>query len=155
MEGSENDIKKLEDKMLKELHELNERYNHLNDEIETLKSNKNDINNSINSMNDSLLQVSRNVESIVSRIDTLAQTSANASISKNINGKNVDISMKVMVGMPLRKLAVGTISSIFTIVDKAVETTACIREELEDIVAEAHYNKQKRQLSSIEGKTNT
>lgn len=48
---------------------------------------------------------------------------------------------------PLRKAAVVAASQAFTIVDRLKTTAYSFKEEIEDIVAEAHYENMKKNMS--------
>lgn len=50
---------------------------------------------------------------------------------------------------PLRKLAVGTVGVFYSIADKTLERVSSIKEDFEDIAAEAQYQNKKCRMKSI------
>ncbi|MBC2579766.1 hypothetical protein HGI79_05480 [Clostridium sp. DJ247] len=55
--------------------------------------------------------------------------------------------MKKALFNPLRKLAVGTVSSVLTITDKTIKTAGGFKEGVEDIIAEAQYQRTKKRMT--------
>ena len=149
MEETINETQQFQKKIQEQLDEYKTRFDQLGSEIQILKSSKSNFEENIKMINGNLQEVSKNVENIINRIDELSNKS-DVFFEKSIADKIINFSIKKIVKFPLRKIAVGTISSIFTIVDKTMEATSTVREGFEDIVAEAHCEMQKKRMPSVE-----
>ena len=149
MEETINETEQFRKKIQEQLDEYKTKFDQLGSEIQILKSSKSNFEENIKMINGNLQEVSKNVENIINRIDELSNKS-DVFFEKNIADKMINFSIKKIVKFPLRKIAVGTISSIFTIVDKTMEATSTVREGFEDIVAEAHCEMQKKRMPSVE-----
>ncbi|MCY6370255.1 hypothetical protein [Clostridium ganghwense] len=132
--------------IIKRIEALENNYNNLNNEISMLEKNRLEVNESLKSFDKNLEKINSNMESIMSKLENppLQTTNASANFSK---GKT---SISIEMHNPFRKLAVGILSGIYTVVDKTIETTSTMRENLEDIAAEAQYNNKKRRMNSAE-----
>lgn len=125
-------------KIQEELNDLKNKYSNLLKEMQVLENNKDNINSlkqDIKSIHDGFEQINKNVEQLNDKLNTISQES------------QMNNQMKKMMRNPLRRLMVGTVSSVMFVVDKAVETTSGIRENLEDIVAEAQYENKKKRMN--------
>lgn len=149
MEETINETEQFQKKIQEQLDEYKTKFDQLGSEIQILKSSKSNFEENIKMINGNLQEVSKNVENIINRIDELSNKS-DVFFEKSIADKIINFSIKKIVKFPLRKIAVGTISSIFTIVDKTMEATSTVREGFEDIVAEAHCEMQKKRMPSVE-----
>jgi len=149
MEETINETEQFRKKIQEQLDEYKTKFDQLGSEIQILKSSKSNFEENIKMINGNLQEVSKNVENIINRIDELSNKS-DVFFEKSIADKIINFSIKKIVKFPLRKIAVGTISSIFTIVDKTMEATSTVREGFEDIVAEAHCEMQKKRMPSVE-----
>ena len=149
MEETINETQQFQKKIQEQLDEYKTKFDQLGSEIQILKSSKSNFEENIKMINGNLQEVSKNVENIINRIDELSNKS-DVFFEKSIADKIINFSIKKIVKFPLRKIAVGTISSIFTIVDKTMEATSTVREGFEDIVAEAHCEMQKKRMLSVE-----
>ena len=149
MEETINETQQFQKKIQEQLDEYKTKFDQLGSEIQILKSSKSNFEENIKMINGNLQEVSKNVENIINRIDELSNKS-DVFFEKSIADKIINFSIKKIVKFPLRKIAVGTISSIFTIVDKTMEATSTVREGFEDIVAEAHCEMQKKRMPSVE-----
>lgn len=146
---SSNKIEELQKKMQQELDDLQLKYSNISDQIQTLQNDKSDLKNSIKTMNDSFQQVSKNVENILSKLDNISGDSKNLD-DEDMMDRKMNISMKKMIVNPLRKLAVGTITSVLSVTDKAAEVTCGFKEGFEDIVAEAQYQRKRKHMISMD-----
>jgi chromosome segregation ATPase len=139
----------LQKKMQQELDDLEQKYGKISEQIQNLQNDKSDLKNSMKTMNDSFQQVSKNVEDILSKLDNINVP------NKDLNDENevkrtMDFSMKKMIFSPLRKLVVGTISSVLSVKDKTAEVTCGFKEGFEDIVAEAQYQRTKKHMAAVD-----
>jgi chromosome segregation ATPase len=132
-----------------ELDNLHLKYNNISDQIQTLQNDKSDLRNSVKAMNDSFQQVSKNVEDILSKLNAISKDNKNLNEADMMDRK-INFSLKKLIFNPLRKLAVGTISSVLTVADTATEVTCGFKEGLEDMVAEAQYQRKKKQMISMD-----
>jgi chromosome segregation ATPase len=156
MENMNNDINNIhtevisneefQKKMQKDLRELHEKYNELNEQIQDLQNDKADFKISIKTMSDNFTEVSKNVQDILSKIDNIN----NRENGREVRYENEEGTMKKMVCKPLKKLAVGTVGSILSITDKVVEVSFGVKEGFEDIVAEAQYQRKKKHLTTMD-----
>lgn len=142
-------VEELQKKMQQELDSLQEKYSKMSEQIQDLQNDKFDLNNNMKTMNDSFQQVSKNVEDILFKLDNLQGIDKNL-FDDDIVDRKMNISMKKTFLNPLRKLAVGTISSVLSVADKTTEVTCGFKEGLEDIVAEAQYQRKKRQMAAMD-----
>lgn len=151
MEETINETEQFRKKIQEQFDEYKTKFDQLGSEIQILKSSKSNFEENIKMINGNLQEVSKNVENIINRIDELSNKS-DVFFEKSIADKIINFSIKKIVKLkfPLRKIAVRTISSIFTIVDKTMEATSTVREGFEDIVAEAHCEMQKKRMPSVE-----
>ena len=58
-------------------------------------------------------------------------------------------SLRKMITKPMRKLAVGTMSAVFSAADYTSEKLSYAREGVEDMVAEAQYNSKRRRANMM------
>jgi chromosome segregation ATPase len=135
----------LQKKMQQELEDLQQKYSKISEQIQELQNDKLDIKNSIKTMSDNFQQVNKNVENILSKLDNIGPRNRNLD-DEDILDEDIDISMKKIVVNPLRKLIVGTVTSVLSVTDKVTELTCGFKEGLEDIVAEAQYQRKKKQM---------
>lgn len=115
-------IQQLENNVAKQIDEINHKYDMLYKQVEKLSS---------------------NVEAILNKIEAAPQ------IEKE-KPQKIKRSIKKSIGLALRKLAVGTVTVVLDIKDRTAEGVASFKEELEDIVAEAHYNSRRKRMVMVE-----
>lgn len=147
-EDSSNKIVELQDKMQHELDGLEEKYSKLTSQINELQSDKSDLKNSIKTMNNSFSEVNKNIESILSKVNSINEV--NNEKDYDVSGTQRESLSKKVIVNPLRKLTIGAISSVLTVIDKTSELTCNVRENFEDIVAEAQYQHKRRQMASAD-----
>lgn len=142
-------IEELQKKMQQELDELQQKYSKISEQIQNLQNDKSDLKNNIKTMNDSFQQVSKNVEDILSKLNNINAPNKDLNDEDEIS-KKMNLSMKKIIFNPLRKLLVGTISSVLLVKDKTAEVTCGFKEGFEDIVAEAQYQRTKKHMASMD-----
>ncbi|MBC2581314.1 hypothetical protein [Clostridium sp. DJ247] len=144
---SSTKIEELQMKIKLELDDLQQKYTNLSAQIQDLQNDKSDLKNSMKTMNDNFQQVSKNVENILAKLDNI--NGSDKDLDNDIIDKKIDFSVKKIIFNPLRKLAVGTIGSVFSVVDKTTELTCGFKEGFEDIVAEAQYQRKRKQMAAM------
>jgi len=129
------------DEFQQEIEELKQKYETLFNEVRSLKDNKRDMEELVQSVN-------KNVENVMNELNDL-KNDYDINTSQNIgNDDKIKYSMKEMLVVPLRKIAVGTMQSAFLMMDKTVEGVSNAKEGLEDIIAEAQYQNKKKHAES-------
>lgn len=145
---SSTNIEESQKKMQQELIDLQQRFDKISEQIQDLQNDKLAFKSSIKTMNDSFQQVSKNVEDILSKLDNFSNPNKGLN-ADDLIARKMKFSMKKIIFNPLRKLAVGTISSILSVTDRAIESTCVIKEGFEDIVADAQYQRKKKYMASM------
>lgn len=145
---SSTKIEELQMKIQLELDDLQKKYSNLSMQIQDLQNDKSDLKNSMKTMNDSFQQVSKNVEDILAKLNNIDRS--DKKLHDDMTDEKTDFSVKKIIFNPLRKLAVGTIGSVFSVVDKTTELTYGFKEGFEDIVAEAQYQRKRKQMAAMD-----
>lgn len=128
------------------LRSLEEKYENLNREIKSLEGIKVNMEESIKTMHSDFENINKNIGSILEKLDN---TNFNSEDGRRDHSRRSH-SLKSLIGSPLRKLAVGTLTGIYTVADKAIEGVYDIKENTEDIFAEAQYKSKKRKVNAAE-----
>lgn len=133
-----------------EIHDLEERYSFLINEVKELEDSKKNLKESMQTVQENFQEINTNISTIMKRLDKLAEVSSkvNEDAEDALNRDRESVSS--IISKPFRKLAVGTVSVIYAVTDKAIEGAASIKEGFEDIVAEAQYENKKRRMRTIE-----
>lgn len=130
----------------KRLKTLESKFSDLRTEISNLEKNRLEVNNSLKSMENNFSELNKNVESVLSKINDLPKESLNSDEDKKECKAKAFFKKRPR---PFRRLAINLLSGIYYITDKTVETTSGIRENFEDIIAEAQYEQQKRRMQVV------
>ncbi|WP_010234187.1 hypothetical protein [Clostridium arbusti] len=120
------------------LKSLQEKYDNLSKEVQSLKT----ICSSFEDINKNIADIRERLDRLVLGSDTDTRT--------NFNRIRMNSSLKNLIGNPLRRLAVGTLSGMYTVADKALESVYSIKENAEDIFAEAQYESKKKRMHTAE-----
>lgn len=120
------------------LKSLQEKYDNLSKEVQSLKT-----------ICSSFEDINKNIADIRERLDRLALGS-DTDTRTNFNRIRMNSSLKNLIGNPLRRLAVGTLSGMYTVADKTLESVYSIKENAEDIFAEAQYESKKKRMHTAE-----
>ena len=107
----------------------------------------------INSIADDVNKLNTEVGQLTTCMHEITEMSKSIQdISNRLNQMNMNNPMKMrdmgMMKNVLRKTAVKTVSSVICVAGAAMEKVSMVREEIEDIVAEAHYNTKKKKMES-------
>ncbi|MBV7275500.1 hypothetical protein I6U48_21590 [Clostridium sp. PL3] len=146
--NSSDKIEELQRKMQEELDTLEQKYDEISTQIQELQNDKSDLKNSIKTMNDGFQQVSKNVEDILAKLDNIGLASKD--LDNDMHNRETKFSAKKMILNPLRKLTVGAIGSVLAVIDKTSELTCGAKESFEDIVAEAQYQRRRKQMGTVD-----
>lgn len=141
-------IEEVQRKMQEELDALEQKYNEISTQIQELQNDKSDLKNSIKTMNDSFQQVSKNVENILAKLDNIGVASKDS--DNDMYDREINFSAKKIILNPLRKLTIGAIGSVLAVIDKTSELTCGVKESFEDIVAEAQYQRKRKQMDTVD-----
>jgi hypothetical protein len=96
-------------------------------------------------------QMNKKLEALMSSIDN-----SNAKINMDTTKiepeamPKVKFSFKKAMTSPLRKLTINTLSAMFAMADRSTEAAFNLRENFEDIAAEAKYKSKKRNIALTE-----
>lgn len=132
-----------------DLKSLQEKYDNLSKEVQSLENMKNDMTESIKTMYLSFEDMNKNIRDILERLDRIT-VDQDTTMRTDLNIPRMNFSLKNLIGRPLRKVAVGTLSGIYTVADKALESAYSVKENTEDIFAEAQYESKKRRMHTVE-----
>ncbi|MEA4847575.1 MAG: hypothetical protein VB106_10125 [Clostridiaceae bacterium] len=136
-------------KMHEEFKELKANYTGLTKDVEALKKGQKEINENYKAINNNFDRINNNMDDLMAKVGKLVEQQ-DISMVEKVVGKAKEATRAGMLRRPLRRLVVGTISTVMSAADAASEGMAHIRENFEDIVAEAQYNNQKRRVKMTE-----
>lgn len=140
MENNEND--QIMKKMQEEIKDLQAKYNSISGDVKAMKNSQAELQGNMSTIGGSLEKMSKNVEEMMNKLNLITDEQQQHSIEQMMH-KSGGLFFR-LVKKPLRKLAVGTVSTAMVFGDYAWEKIANTKEGLEDIVAEASYHKNKR-----------
>jgi chromosome segregation ATPase len=150
IDKSEQELNNFKNAIESEIRELEERYSFLTKEVKDLEESKTVMKESMESVQDNFEQINQNISDIMKKLDMLAGTCENINhINKDDFGDERE-SIGSIITKPLRRLAVGTVSFLYSITDATLEGASNIKEGFEDIVAEAQYENKKRRMRTAE-----
>jgi len=136
----EQQIKKLQSDMK----EMQSKYTNISEDVKSLKTGQSSLQENMGLINNNLEKMNKNFESMMNKLNSVMEDRQKSDVEEMMGKKGGMFSR--MVKKPLRKLAVGTVGAALTIGDFTVERLSNAKEGLEDIVAEANYNRKlKRQ----------
>lgn len=132
-----------------DLKSLQEKYDNLSKEVQSLENMKSGMSDSIKIMHSSFADINKNIGDILERLDKITVNSTTNPTDFNMPRMHF-FPLRNLIGRPLRKLAVGTLSGIYTIADKTLESAYSVKENAEDIFAEAQYDSKKRRMHTAD-----
>lgn len=138
MDNYDDQIKKMQ----QEIKDIKSKYESLNGDVKELKTSQASIQQNMTMICNSVEKMSSNVEEMMSKLNTISGNQEKSAVEEMI-GKKKGL-FNTLVKRPIRKVAVGTISTAMSLGDFAVERLENVKEGMEDLVAEAHYNKKMR-----------
>ncbi|WP_190972226.1 hypothetical protein [Clostridium sp. HV4-5-A1G] len=143
-DNNEAHVEELQKKMQQKLDALEQKYSQISTQMQKLQDDRSDLKNNIKTMNDRFQQINKNVEDILSKLDNIGDN------NKNVDDEKTDFSVGKALFSPLRKLTVGTVGSVLAVIDKTAELACGAKEEFEDIVAEAQYQRKRKRKTSMD-----
>lgn len=129
-------------KMQRDIDQLHSNYDNLSKEVTQLKINTTTIGGD-------LKQINKSIEIILLKLNKLSDEYEEIG-SELAEEKPITHSMKKIFTNPLRNIAVGALSAVYSIADITIEKASSFRENLEDIVAEAQYSNKKKKMPPVE-----
>ena len=136
-------------KMQMEIEELNLKYGNLNKDVEQLKACNTSQNSDLKQIQGEFEQTNKNIGEILQKLNKLPDESFEK--ETEMDDKNcMTQSIKDGFTNSLKKIAIGTLSAVYAIADIAIEKTSDIKEEFQDIAAEAQYENKKRKCQPAE-----
>jgi predicted nuclease with TOPRIM domain len=131
-------------KIQSDIKEVQSKYNAISEDVKSLKTGQSSLQEHMGMINSNLEKMSKNVEDMMNRLGSIMEEQQKSAVEEMIHKKGGMLS--ALIKKPLRRLAVGTVGMALAVGDFTAEKFANAREGLEDIVAEANYNrKMKRQ----------
>lgn len=127
------------EEIYQEINELKKQYESLIQRFDNLEKDNTQKENNFSDVNNTLKELMGKIDSIIEEKET----------NKMFNTKRSDFSLMNMITTPMRKATIGTMRAVLSMTDFASEKVAHAREGLEDIVAEAQYENQKRRSSMM------
>ncbi|HEY8889163.1 MAG TPA: hypothetical protein VIM70_02735 [Clostridium sp.] len=142
----ETTINNDKNQLQQEIDDLRQKYDTLLKDVKGLEDSKNSMNDIVENSYEVVQSVSKNVENIMNELNNFKKDYENNSFSNMFNENKMEFSLKKILINPLRKIAIGTIQSVFLMMDKTVEGMSNVKEGFEDIVAEAQYENKKKHI---------
>lgn len=127
------------EEIYQEINELKKQYESLIQRFDNLEKDNTQKENNFSDVNNTLKELMGKIDSIIEEKET----------NKMFNTKRSDFSLMNMITTPMRKATIGTMRAVLSMTDFASEKVAHAREGLEDIVAEAQYENQKRRSNMM------
>lgn len=144
----ENSLEKQIKVMQAEIKDLQSKHSEISQDVKMLKSNQESIQANMNTLCGSLEKINKNVENMIEKLDSVSMEQQKSTVDKMMHHKGG--LFNTLVKTPIRKLAVGTVGLALAVGDYTVERLSNAKEGMEDIVAEAHYNRKSRQAHAAE-----
>lgn len=129
------------------LKSLQDKYDKLSNEIKSMESAKNNMEEDIKTLHKDFENINNNLGNILDKLDNINNNSSTGNYHNTSKRNGL---LKTLIGKPLRKLAVGTLSGIYIVADRVVESAYDVKENAEDIFAEAQYKSKKRRMDTAE-----
>ncbi len=136
-----------EEKLTQEINDLKKKYETVMKKVEAIEKESRETAKSINRIENSVGTMNNNFEELMKKLDSVVEDRESDKMFDNT--KRSGFSLKKMITKPMRKLAVGTISTMFTLADYTSEKFSYAREGVEDMIAEAQYNSKKRKSNMM------
>lgn len=129
-----------EERINHEISELKKKYESVSKKVDAIEKETKETENSIKKIENGFANMNNNFEEIMKKLDSISDDKEANKMFNNAKKNNGKFSMKGMIMRPMRKLVVGTMSTIFSVADYTSEKFSYAREGMEDMMAEAHYN---------------
>jgi hypothetical protein len=127
-----------------EVSELKQKYDSLIQKVAAIEKQNTHRGHSIKQTENNFEVINNNLRELVKKIDLMVEDKETNKMSNKIRKNN--FSLMNMIKTPIKRIAISTMRTLFTMADYASEKASSTRESLEDIAAEAQYeSKKKRQ----------
>ncbi len=136
-----------EEKISQEINDLKKKYEAVMKKIDAIEKESKETANSINRIENSVGTMNNNFEELMKKLDFMVEDRESNRMFGKVNRHS--FSLKKMITKPMRKLAVGTMSAVFSAADYTSEKLSYAREGVEDMVAEAQYNSKRRRANMM------
>lgn len=137
------------DKMQSDINELQSKFDNLSKEVNYLEKSKTDLGSDLQKIHEEFEQINKNIEEILEKINKLS--GEYCEIGTEMDEKKTKThSMKNFFTNSFRKIAVGTLTTVYAVADKTMEKTSGFKESFEDVAAEAQYNHKKKRSPAAE-----
>lgn len=133
----------------KDFDELNGKYESIIEKLDGIQKENIQREHTIHQLENSFQVINNNIKELMSRVDSMLEEKENHNI---FNRKRSNFSIMNVIRMPMRKMTVKTMRTIFTMADIAYEKVSFVKEGLEDIITEAQSESKKRKSSIIPNK---
>jgi predicted nuclease with TOPRIM domain len=130
-----------------EVNELKGKYESLMQKLDNIEKENTNRENNIKQIENNFEVINNNIRELMNKIDSIVEDKETNKMFSSF--RKGDSSFTNMIKMPMRKVTVNTMRTIFSMADYASEKLAFAREGLEDIVAEAQYENKKRRSSMM------
>lgn len=127
------------EEIYQEINELKRQYESLIQRFDNLEKENAQKENDFSDVSSTLKELMAKIDSIIEKNET----------NTMFNDEKRNVSFPNMITTPMRKATVGTIRAFLSMTDFASEKVAHAREGLEDIVAEAQYENQRKKSRMI------
>lgn len=149
MSDENNELQEDLQKPHEDIDDLQSKYHALHQAVSQLENKKTSINSDIQQIRNEFEQMNTSMGEILQKLTKLSDDFVLANEKPDQEYKMMN-SIRKMFTNPIRKMAVGTLSTVYMMTDKTIERTSSMKENLEDLVAEAKYENQKKKMGSIE-----
>jgi len=149
MSENDNELQTKPHTMQKDIKELQLKYDKLSKEVKELESNKAALGSDMKNIKAEFEGVNKSIEDILQKLNSISDKFSEVG-TKAHEEKVRTHSIRDYFSNSLKKIAVGTLSAVYSVADKTIETTSSFKESLEDIAAEAQYANKKRRMPPLE-----
>lgn len=136
-----------QEKFNNEIIDLKQKYETIIKRLDVIEKESTETENSIKKIENNFSLMNNNFKELMGKIDTIIEDKEVNKMFNNV--KRGSFSLMGMISRPMRRLAVGTMRSMFSVADFASEKVSYAREGVEDMVAEAQYESKKRRSNMM------
>lgn len=130
----------------KDFDELKGKYESIIEKLDGIQKENVQREHTIQQLENSFQVINSNIKELMSRMDSMLEEKENHNL---FSRKRRRFSIMKVIRMPMRKMTIHTMRTIFTIADIAYDKVSSVREELDDIITEAQCESKKRRSSMV------
>lgn len=130
----------------KDFNELKGKYESIIEKLDVIQKENVQREHTIQQLENNFQVTNNNIKELMSRMDSMLEEKETHNV---FNRKRSNFSIMNVMRMPMRKMTINTMRTIFTIADIAYEKVSCVKEGFEDIITEAQSESKKRRSSMI------